>query len=94
MFTLYHHGQQQVELVTGRYADDDQLYVTLNLIDGDRYADLSVCLSGFPLADDEFIFKTYSGNEGLLEVMMYTGRIKVVRKINPPLGILPVCRLT
>ncbi|MGB7324205.1 MAG: hypothetical protein WBD31_05000 [Rubripirellula sp.] len=93
MFTIYHHGQQRLELITGRYNDDNQLYVSLEQ-DGELYADLSVCLPGVPLADGEFIFKTYSGNEGLLEAMMYTGRIKVVRTVNPPMGMLPVCRLT
>ncbi|EMI16458.1 hypothetical protein RMSM_06616 [Rhodopirellula maiorica SM1] len=94
MFNLYHHGQQHVKIFTGRYADNDQLYVALEDKNGELYADLSVCISGIPLARDEFVFKTYSGNEGLLEAMMHTRRIRVVRIVNPTLGMLPVCRLT
>ncbi|KAA1258608.1 hypothetical protein LF1_11300 [Rubripirellula obstinata] len=93
MFNLYHHGQQRLDLITGRYTDNDQFYVALEEPNGDLYADLSVCLPEIPLADGEFIFKTYSGNEGLLEAMMHTRRIKVVRTVNTPLGMLPVCRL-
>lgn len=92
MFTLYHHGPQQVELITRRYVDDNQLYVRLEQ-NGDLYADLSVCLPGLPLASDEFVFKTWSGNEGLLTAMLNTGKTEIVRTINHPLGDLPVCRL-
>ena len=94
MFNLYHHGQQRLDLITRRYNDNDQLYVALEEPNSDLYADLSVCIPDFPLAEGEFIFKTYSGNEGLLEAMMHTSRIKVVRTIELPLGMLPVCRLT
>ncbi|WP_442505092.1 hypothetical protein SH528x_003865 [Novipirellula sp. SH528] len=93
MFILHHHGLQQVEFDIRRYVDDNQLYVALVQMDGDLYADLSVCIPGVPLAEGEFIFKTYSGNEGLLQAMMSTGKIEIVRTINPPLGFLPVCRL-
>lgn len=94
MFSLYHHGQQRLAIITGRYTDNDQLYVALEEPNGDLYADLSVCLPEVPLVEGEFIFKTYSGNEGLLPAMMHTGIIKVVRTVKPPLGMLPVCRLT
>ena len=93
MFTLHHNGPQQVEIITKRYVDDDQLYVALEERDGGLYADLSVCLEGVPLDHDEFVFKTYSGNEGLLRAMITTGRIQVVRTINHPIGRLPICRL-
>jgi len=93
MFTLYHHGRQQVEIITGRYVDDDQLYVSLDQ-NGELYADLSVCLPGVSLASEEFVFKTYSGNEGLLPAMLSTGKIGIVRTISHPIGALPVCRLT
>ena len=92
MFTLHHHGPQQVTLITGRYVDDDQLYVSLEQ-NGDLYADLSVCLPGVPLASDEFVFKTYSGNEGLLNAMLVAGRLEIVRTIIHPIGFPPVCRL-
>ena len=92
MFTIHHGGPQQVELITAHYEDNDQLYVALEQGD-ELYADLSVCVPGVTLKRDEFVFKTYSENEGLLKAMLYTGKIKLVRTIDHALGTLPICLL-
>jgi hypothetical protein len=93
MITIQHHGPQRVKIITGRYCDDNQLYVTLDQ-NGELYADLSVCLVGVPLDDDEFVFKTYGENQGLYQAMIDAEKIRMVRIINHSLGDLPVCRLT
>ena len=42
----------------------------LDTSDGEHFATVSVNVEGVALADDEFVFKTYSENEGLLEAML------------------------
>ena len=49
------------------------LAVQLNLDDGEPYATLSVNVEGITLADNEFVAKTYSENEGLVEQFVEKG---------------------
>lgn len=63
--------------------------------EGMDYATVSINL-GVPLQDDEFVFKTYSENEGLLEALVdarvveMTGRFAEVGGF---VGRQPICRL-
>lgn len=74
---LYANGRLAVELYEGR----------------EPYAMLSMVVSGVDLEIGEFVAKTYSENEGLLEALVEAGAIRVVRRVEHPLGVLPICRL-
>ena len=79
-----------VTVRTDRYAYGGNLAVQLDCQDGEPYATLSVNTPGVPLAADEFVFKTYSENEGLLEAMHLAGVVVLTGRVTH-LG--PVCRL-
>ena len=67
-----HFGKKyEGELEFGRYPNGN-LAVQLNLDDGEPYATLSVN-TGLALADNEFVAKTYSENEGLVEQFVEKG---------------------
>src|SRR4051794_36853865 len=70
--TLSHLGRLvTVSIQIDRYAHGGGLAVQLiDASDGMDYATVSVNVRGVTLADDEFVFKTYSENEGLLEGML------------------------
>jgi len=93
MFTINFHGRHQVEIATGRYCDNDQLYVCLEQ-HGELFAGVSVCFPGISLKPDEFIFKTYGENTGLFQAMIDAERVVMVNLIDTPMDFLPVCRLS
>lgn len=90
--TLTHFGRPvTVAVETARYANGNRLAVQLiDAADGSPYATVSVNVEGVALADDEFVFKTYSENEGLLEEMIAAG---VVAPTGRMAAIGPICRL-
>jgi hypothetical protein len=59
--------------------------------DGMYFATASINVKGLNLSDDEFVFKTYSENEGLLEAMLAAGVIGLTGR-SVDLG--PICRLS
>lgn len=63
--------------------------------DGELYATVSIYVSGVRLAEGEFIFKTYSENEGLLESMLKAGIVEETgRYFDLAFGEpQPICRL-
>lgn len=63
--------------------------------DGTPYATASVNVEGVELAGDEFVFKTYSENEGLLQAMLQAGVIAMTGRYAEVgfAGPQPVCRL-
>ena len=68
-----HFGKKyEGELDFGRYPNGN-LAIQLNLDDGEPYATLSVNVEGIKLADNEFVAKTYSENEGLVEQFVEKG---------------------
>jgi hypothetical protein len=92
MFTFLHMDEShRGHLQTGRYRND-RLAVKL-IADGQDYAMLSVNIPETELGPDEFLFKTYSENEGLLEAMLSAGVVAVVSTKITAAGPLPVCRL-
>ena len=94
MVRIDHYGLKEVEIVTGRY-QNGRLAVQL-VCHGEGYATVSVNLPMEPLGHDEFVFKTYSENEGLYEELLRTGVIEWTGRTadTRTLGPLPVCRLT
>ena len=64
------------------------LAVQLNLDDGEPFATLSVNVEGITLADNEFVAKTYSENEGLVEQFIEKGHFVPVA-ISAPVGFAP-----
>lgn len=90
-FTLSHYGNVvRLSLRTGQYRYGGGLALQLLCEDREPYATVSVNVEGVPLAVDEFIFKTYSENEGLLEGMLDAG---VVELTGRTAEIGPICRL-
>jgi hypothetical protein len=88
--TLTHFGRQvTVSVHAERYHHGGGLAVQL-MEDGEDYATLSVNVAGVPLKDDEFVAKTYSENEGLLEGLLAAG---VVERTGRWAEIGPICRL-
>ena len=70
----------------GRYGNGN-LAVQLNLDNGEPYATLSVNTE-LALADNEFVAKTYSENEGLVEQFIEKGHFVPV-SISAPVGFAP-----
>ena len=80
-----------VSVQTDKYLHGGNLAV--RLIDethGMYYATLSTNVEGVSLADDEFVFKNYSENEGLLEAMVGVG---VVEMTGRSCDLGQICRL-
>ena len=93
MFTFFHADQaHQGCIETGRYRHGGGIAVKL-IADGEDYAMLSVNFPSVDLAADEFLFKTYSENDGLLEAMLAAGVIAVIGTEDTAAGPMPVCRL-
>lgn len=94
MVCIDHYGLREVEIDTGRYPNG-RLAVQL-LSRGEDYATVSVNLPMERLSPDEFVFKTYSENEGLFEELLRVGAIEWTGRTagNAAIGPLPVCRLT
>lgn len=63
--------------------------------DGEPYATVSLNLGGVALADDEFVFKTYSENDGLLDAMLAGGIVEKTGRVVEVgfAGAQPICRL-
>lgn len=81
---------------TDRYRHGGGLVVeVIDEEDGMPYATVSVNLGISSLADDEFVFKTYSENEGLLEAMLAAGIVeRTERTVEVGMaGAQPICRL-
>ena len=85
-----------VSIQTDRYQHGGGLAVQLiDEKDGGDYATVSVNVQTASLKEDEFVFKTYSENEGLLEALLaakvvaVTGRTVEVGMAGPQ----PICRL-
>ncbi len=90
--TISHAGNRlTVSIHTGRYEHGDGLAVQLiDEADGLPYATVSVNVEGLTLKDDEFVFKTYSENEGLLEELRAAGVVEFAGQLT---DFGPVCRL-
>ena len=58
--------------------------------DGMPFATVSINVEGLDLADNEFVFKTYSENEGLLEAMLAAGAVELTGRY---CTVGPICRL-
>jgi hypothetical protein len=82
-----HYGKKyEGKLEFSRYQNGN-LAVQLKLDDGEPYATLSVN-TGLALADNEFVAKTYSENEGLVEQFIESGHFVPV-SISAPVGLAP-----
>jgi hypothetical protein len=89
---LMHAGKpRKVSVQTDRYTHGGGLAVQLiDEEDGLPYATVSVNVNGVPLEDGEFVFKTYSENEGLIEEMIRSGIVETTGRFAE---IGPICRL-
>jgi hypothetical protein len=74
-----------------RYEHGDGLAVQLfDALDHEYWATVSLNLEGVSLPSDEFVFKTYSENEGLLEAMLAADFVELTGKST---NVGPICRL-
>jgi hypothetical protein len=90
-FTLHRFGESwKLSVLTDHYLHGGRLAVQLLCEDGEPFATVSVNVDGVRLATDEFVFKTYSENEGLLEVMLAAGFVELTGQCAE---IGPICRL-
>ncbi len=88
--TLNHFGRPvTVSVHADQYHHGGGLAVQL-YEDGEPYATVSVNIEGLRLKEDEFVAKTYSENEGLLEGLLAAGVVEEVG-FSPTFG--PICRL-
>ena len=94
MVRIDHYGLKEVEIHTDRY-QNGRLAVQL-VSQGEDYATVSVNLPMEQVCRDEFVFKTYSENEGLYEELLRSGAIEWTGRTadTRTLGPLPICRLT
>jgi hypothetical protein len=92
MVRIDHYGLREVDIRTDRYPNG-RLAVQL-LQNGEDYATLSVNLPMESIGRDEFIFKTYSENEGLYEELLRAGVIEWTGRTagDDTIGPLPICR--
>jgi len=91
-FTKY--GPHSLFVQTDRYTFGGGLVVDLIDETGEPYARVSINF-GSRLADDEFVFKTYSENDGLLEAMLAAGVVETTGRFVAVgmAGDQPICRL-
>ena len=92
----YPHRSVTLSVLTERYAHGGGLVVELiDVSDGMSYATASVNVAGVQLADDEFVFKTYSENEYLLDAMLEYGLVELTGRHAEAgfAGPQPICRL-
>lgn len=92
MVIVQHFGTKSLAITTDRYADNDRLAV-FALTGGEHYTDLSVNMPEEELATDEFVFKTYSENEGLFEQLVEAAAIHFTGRFTKNPMRLPICRL-
>ncbi len=89
-FIIDHFGRQlTVNLVTAEYAENDRLAVQL-FQDEELYAVVSVNVPEVDLDTEEFVFKTYTENEGLFEELL---RLGVIRATGRCCAVGPICVL-
>lgn len=94
-FQIDHHGPKTLAIREQQYKQGGLAVRLIDMEDGVPYARVSVYIEGVRLALDEFVFKTWSENQGLLEemkaagVVEETGRFVEVGHAGPQ----PVCRL-
>jgi len=78
-YLQYHNGNLAVQLI---------------LDNGELYATLSVNVEGVTLADNEFVAKTYSENDGLVEQFVEKGHFIPVRDAQVGfVGSQPIMRI-
>jgi hypothetical protein len=95
-FTLDRFGTDELTLAIGRYSGGNTAVRIVGAADpSDSYATVSVNVPGESLPAGEFVFKTYSENEGLLEQLLATGVIEQTRHSVRVgfAGLMPVCLL-
>jgi len=94
LLTIHHGGRRRdLEIHTGRYTNGRLAVQLFDPSDQEMYATVSLNIPEEPLAEGQFIFKTYSENERLFEELLFAGAIKPVRTAHLPIGDLPICRL-
>ena len=84
-----------VSVSIDEYAHGGLAVQLMDVSDGEPYTTVSVCVRGVRLANNEFIFKTYSENEGLFESMLKAGIVEETgRSVELAFGDpQPICRL-
>jgi len=95
-FTIRTAGERRpVAVELDEYKNGELAVQLIDLQDGELYATVSIYVRGVWLAKDEFVFKTYSENEGLLEAMLDAGIVEdTERSVQLPFGDpQPICRL-
>lgn len=97
VFAITHMGiPVVVSIRTDRYLNGGGLAVELiDPKDGMDYATVSMNMWGISLADDEFVFKTYTENEGLLEALLAAHVVETTGRFVDVgfAGRQPICRL-
>lgn len=93
-FEFNKYGPRKLSVETDLYKFGGGQVVDLIDDFGEPYARVSVNC-GVPLADNEFVFKTYSENDGLIEAMLAAKIIETTgRSVEVGLaGPQPICRL-
>ena len=82
---------RDVAIETGRYPNDR---LAVQLVEGgDDFATVSVNLPEEAVGPNEFAFKNYSENEGLLEELLRAKVIELTGRVTRSM-LLPICRLT
>src|SRR5436190_9246155 len=85
------HSTFRVVVLTERYMHGGRLAVQLvEQATGEFVATVSVNVPDVRLADDEFVFKTYSENEGIIEQLLAAGFVQMTGR---DADIGPICRL-
>ena len=93
-FEFNKYGPRKLSVETDLYTCGGGRAVDVIEETGEPYARVSINC-GVRLADDEFVFKTYSENDGLLEAMLAAKIIETTgRSVGVGLaGPQPICRL-
>lgn len=94
LFSISYFGRTlSVHIETGSYPNG-KLAVQLSDDEGNSFM-LSTNIWGVALASDEFVFKTYTENEGLLEQVVAHGDVELTGRFVPAgfAGPQPICRL-
>jgi hypothetical protein len=94
-FAFNKYGSRQLSVKASRSLCCGLAVFLEDVEDGEPYATASMRVPGLRLADDEFVFKTYSENDGLLEAMIAAGIVETTgRFIGVGMaGDQPICRL-
>ena len=84
-------GTRDIDIEIGRYLNE-RLSVQLTE-NGEDFATVSVNLPDEAIGPNEFAFKNYSENEGLLEELRRAKVIELTGRVTRSM-LLPICRLT